>query len=248
MATETTKVTANYKGGPKFVTETKGIWKLVETALQHLRVVMVCGLPGVGKTFTAQEADANCITVNMSEDTMVQELFCTWKVTKDGMELHDGPVMIAFREGRLLVINELSRASGAVKDALLGALDSRDSATVTLPDGETVRVNKGFRCVITSNESADELDPALRDRCEAVIDVSEPHPALIAALNQAWANLGDVVNDSYSDPDRRISTRASFAYAKLRTAGVDKKMAITLAYGAKRAKDIETVFSLREVK
>jgi MoxR-like ATPase len=221
-------------------------WALLDTALQHLRVIAVCGLPGVGKTFTAQGDNSSAVSLNLSEDTCVQELFGHYVPEGNQFVYHDGPVVTAFREGKVLVVNELGRASGAVKDALLGILDSKHSARITLADGETVTAHKNFRCVLTSNDSADDLDPALRDRCEAVISVDAPHPGLISALNKEWAKLGDVVGDSYKDADRRISTRASFAYAKMRNAGVDRKIAGTLAYG-NRSEDILNTFSMRGV-
>jgi MoxR-like ATPase len=223
-------------------------WSLLDTAIQHLRVVCVCGKPGIGKTFTAQggENPSNTVSLNLSEDTVVQELFGHYIPEGNAFVYHDGPVVTAFREGKTLVINELSRASGAVKDALLAVLDSKDSARITLADGETVTANRNFRAVITSNDTADELDPALRDRCECVINLVDPHPGLISALNSAWAGLGDAVKDSWKDSSRAISTRASFAYAKLRNAGVDMETASVLAY-AERAKDITDTLKLRGV-
>lgn len=223
-------------------------WTLLDTAMRHLRVVCVCGKPGIGKTFTAQGGShpTNTVSLNLSEDTVVQELFGHYIPEGNAFVYHDGPVVTAFREGKTLVINELSRASGAVKDALLSILDSKDSARITLADGETVTASKNFRAVITSNDSADELDPALRDRCETVINLTDPHPGLISALNTAWAGLGDAVKDSWKDTSRAISTRASFAYAKLRNAGVAQDTAAILAY-SERAKDITDTFKLRGV-
>jgi MoxR-like ATPase len=224
-------------------------WTLLDTAIKHLRVVCVCGKPGIGKTFTAQGGNnpTDAISLNLSEDTVVQELFGHYVPKGNEFVYHDGPVVTAFREGKTLVINELSRASGAVKDALLAILDSKESARITLADGETVHANKNFRAVITSNDSADDLDPALRDRCECVINLIDPHPGLIEALNSAWAGLGDAVKDSWKDQTRAISTRASFAYAKLRNAGVPQDTAAILAY-SERAKDITDTLKLRGVQ
>ena len=223
-------------------------WQLVNTAMEHLRIVCLCGKPGIGKTFAGlnQTNNPTVVSVNLSEDTVVQELFGHY-VPKGGEFVYaDGPVVSAMRHGHTLVINELSRASAAVKDALLGALDSKESAKLTCSDGNTVSAHPNFRAIITSNESADELDPALRDRCETVINLTEPHPDLIKALNSALSGLGDAVMASYADPDRAISTRASFAFAKLLSASVPSEVSAKLAY-ADRATDILDTLKMRGV-
>ncbi len=223
-------------------------WGLVDTAMKHLRVICLCGKPGIGKTFAGlnQTGNPTVVSVNLSEDTVVQELFGHY-VPKGGEFVYaDGPVLSAMRHGHTLVINELSRASSAVKDALLGALDSKESAKLTCSNGDTVTAHAGFRVIITSNESAEELDPALRDRCETVINLVDPHPDLIVALNSVLAGLGDAVKASYADADRAISTRASFAFAKLIAAGVKSDVSATLAYG-ERATDILNTFKMRGV-
>jgi MoxR-like ATPase len=221
-------------------------WKLVDTAIAHLRVICVCGKPGIGKTYTAQGGDnpTDVISMNLSEDTVVQELFGHYVPQGNQFVYRDGPVIVALREGKTLVINELGRASGAVKDALLGALDSLKSARITLASGETVSAHPDFRCIITSNDSADELDPALRDRCETVINLTEPHPELVKALNRELDGLGDAVRESYADPDRAISTRASFAFCKMLKADVPFETAALLAYG-NRASDFLNTLKLR---
>ncbi len=223
------------------------MWKMVETAIEHLRVVCVCGKPGIGKTYAAQNGQnpEGVVSVNLSEDTVVQELFGHYVPEGNRFVYHDGPVIDAMRNGKVMVVNELGRASRAVQDALLGALDSIASARVTLPSGETVTAHNGFRAIITSNDTVENLDQALRDRCESVINLTEPHPDLVKALNEAMPSLGDAVRESYSDPDRAISTRASFAFAKLVNAGVPEKVAGTLAYGP-RADDILNTLRLRK--
>jgi MoxR-like ATPase len=222
-------------------------WAMVATAIRHARVVLLCGAPGVGKTFAALNAPGaanGIVALNLSEDTVVQELFGHYVPQGGQFVYRDGPVIVALREGRTLVINELSRASGAVKDALLGALDSMQSAKITLPSGETVTAHDSFRAIITSNESSAELDAALRDRCETVVNLTEPHPELIAALNRAMPQLGDAVRDSYADPDRAISSRAAFAFARLQASGVDVDVAAYLTF-AERASDILNTLKLR---
>lgn len=227
-------------------TNTKvNMWGLVDTAIQHLRVICLCGKPGIGKTFAGlSSSNSKVISVNLSEDTVVQELFGHYVPKGNEFVYADGPVVSAMRNGYTLVINELSRASGAVKDALLGALDSKESAKLTLSNGDNLVAHYDFRCIITSNESADELDAALRDRCETVINLSTPHPNLIVALNNSLSGLGDAVEASYADIDRAISTRASFAFAKLINASVDSAIAGQLAYG-QRSQDVLNTFKMR---
>jgi len=74
--------------------------------------------------------------VTLDEDRMVQELLGHYIPKGGEFVWHDGPVSLAVRKGGL-IINELPRASGAVKDMLLSVLDNPGSFSISLPTART---------------------------------------------------------------------------------------------------------------
>jgi nitric oxide reductase NorQ protein len=212
-------------------------WQLFETAVKHLNRVFLVGPPGVGKTFAAQHAvrenNQKVISITLSEDVVLQELLGHFIPRGGEFVWHDGPLTTAIREGSLVVVNELGRASSSVKDAMLGVLDAPDVCQIVLPTGEVVRPVATFTIIATSNSGVDELDPALADRFECVIVVSVPHPALIQHMNSLVSGLGELVSRSYAEPAKAISPRAALTYAKLVDAKVPQDRAAAVAFGAK---------------
>lgn len=218
----------------------KPMWELFEVAVKHLNRVFVVGPPGVGKTFAAQHAareNQQVISITLSEDVVLQELLGHYIPKGGEFVWHDGPLTTAIREGSLVVVNELGRASSSVRDAMLGVLDAPDVCQIVLPTGEVVRPVATFAIIATSNSGVEELDPALADRFECVIVVNAPHPKLIEHINNVVPGLGTLVNKSYAEPAKAISPRAALTYANLRDKGVEAVKAATVAFGAK-GKDI----------
>jgi midasin (ATPase involved in ribosome maturation) len=231
-------------------------WEDLDLAVKHLRVVYVWGAPGIGKTTQAlhlldgylqergkaHKADTACSTT-LNEDKVAQELFGHYLPGDGGkFNWHDGPVTMAMRNGAL-VLNELARASGAVLDAMLEVLDGSRVARIALANGESLTPHEGFKVIATSNSDVKQLDPALRDRFEAILYVERPHPDTIAALNEGVAGLGDVIADSYRDASRALSVRQGFTLAKLIAQGVDRAAAGRLAF-AERWGDIDSALKL----
>lgn len=252
----------------------KANWALFDVAVKHLNRIFLVGPPGVGKTFAAQKSAGKrgCINVTLSEDVVLQELLGHFIPKGGEFVWHDGPLTCAMRNGDLAVVNELGRASSAVKDAFLGVLDSPDVCQVVLPgcsgcsgkaqtngngDGadhqvcnvchgsgtETVRPGKTFAVIATSNTGPEELDPALADRFECVLTVKVPHPDLVDYLDGEVPGLGQIVSKSYAEESKIISPRKALTYAKLLDKKVSQEQAAQVAFGV-CAKDILTSMKL----
>lgn len=232
-------------------------WAMFDLALKYLDRIYLYGAPGLGKTYAATHSrqdqtrfkvkQREVVNATLSDDIVLQELIGHYMPKGTEFVWHDGPVITAMRSGQLLVLNELARASAAVKDAMLGVLDGNGSAAIPLPSGEIVQPGAGFQVVATANSSTDDLDPALADRFEAVVWVNTPHPKMIEALNQEVKGLGTAVEASFKDsPERAISPRSAFTFTKLVKAGVNAKQSAQLAFGA-RAADIVAAFKLSGV-
>lgn len=216
-------------------------WEMFDIAVKHLRVVYIWGPPGIAKTHHSIDLLTEHLHANVSkkavptittlnEDKVWQELMGHYLPTDGGgMQFHYGPLAQALMGGAVIV-NELCRASGAVLDGFLEVMDGQHVAQISMPDGKTISPHEHFKMVATANEPVDSLDPALQDRMQVVIKVTEPHPATIEALNTGYRGLGDIIRDSYRNVAHAMSVRAGFTFAELVKQKVDFEIAGRMAF------------------
>lgn len=221
-------------------------WILAAMAVKIRERVFLHGPPGVGKSHLASR-DGQPISITLSEDVSVQELMGHYIPTGAEWSFHYGPVSIAFKEGRLLVLNEIGRASGPVRDFLLVILDNPDVARLTLPSGETLRPAPGFKVIATSNTPLAELEHALRSRFQAEVHLPSPHPEIIRKLDRQYPRLGQALADSFKDPERALDPRRVMSFAEMLQEGIPLKQAAVLAFGD-AAPDVLAAFSAAGVK
>jgi len=218
-------------------------WDLAESAVQAGATrLLLWGPPGVGKSRWALDVLSGGrqhppVRVYLNQDLTAQELLGHWVPQGQEFRWHHGPVAWAWLYGTGLVVDEIGRASGPVLDLMLAVLDDQETARLVLPSGEEIRPSLGFAAICTSNNPPDDLDPALVDRFDVILHVPSPHPALIARLNGALQGLGNVVCDSYKDPERAISPRRALVFARFVKAQVPAEAAAKLAFG-ERAEDV----------
>lgn len=214
-------------------------WAIAEAVLPHADRVLLYGPPGTGKTYAAQSDREGrpVYSVTLTEDTAAVELRGHWVPSAGGAFVwQDGPALRAFREGAVLVINEIDHASPDVLSLIHAICDERGSARLTLPNGETVHRGEGFRCVASMNGKPEDLPAAVRDRFSVAIEIDRPHPRALAALpdDLRAAASGTAC---HPDADRRISLRSWLAYAALRQT-VPAEMAAAAVFGPSRAADV----------
>lgn len=215
-------------------------WDLVAKVISYSRTTLLSGPPGTGKSYSAHTADLDgrkVYTVTLTPDTPAAELRGHYVPVGGEFVWRDGPVISAWRDGARLVINEIDHAGGDALSFLLAALDSPETARLTLPTNETVRPADRFQVVATMNGDPDrDLPAALRDRFPVRISIEEAHPQGIQALPEDLrdAAAGTVTAD---DPERRITLRAWLAYADLR-GKVGAETAANAVFGTDRGPDI----------
>ena len=205
-------------------------WTLAETAVKSRERVFLHGPPGVGKSFLASKA-GQPLSITLSEDLSVQELMGHYVPIGTEWTFRYGPVSKAFKEGRILILNEIGRASGAVRDFLLPVLDGSDVARLTLPSGETLLPGAGFKVIGTANTPPDTLDPALRSRFQAEVHLSSPHPEIIRKLDRHYPGLGRALADSFKDPERALDPRRVMSFVETLQLGIPLRQAASLAFG-----------------
>jgi MoxR-like ATPase len=218
-------------------------WNDIETVLVSCKRVILRGKPGTGKTTTPiliQHAQQKPFySVTLTDDSSVQECVGHW-FPKGGGEFtwHDGPFALAWRgnegKGGLLVINEITKASGAVLTELYNFLDDESIALKTLPSGEMIRPGPEFKVVATTNDEFQMLPEALLDRFEARITIDVPHPQAIARLAEPYRTF---TQNCYKNPKNDVSLRDMYALSNLVGKGVEPRVASACVFG-ERGDDI----------
>lgn len=183
------------------------------------RVLLHSESPSTGKsylaTFGGLREGQKVYTVQVQEDGSTADLLGCYVLRDKEMVWSHGVGIRAWIDGARLVIDELDHASAEVRSFLHRLLDDPEFAQITLPTGEIVRPAEGFQVVATMNGQPEDLPEALRSRFPVVIEMTEPNPAAIQALPddlQVMARNTAVNND----PDRRITLRVWYEFAKLR--------------------------------
>jgi len=174
----------------------------------------------------------------------------------------DGPVLIAWRFGRKLIVDEIDLISGPAMSFMRGVANDARVARLTIPDPsmagmseeelakfmlagngqQILRPTPGFGIVATMNgDPKVDLDIPLADRFPVKVYIPEPHPNAIASLPD---DLQEIARRTAreTDEDRRIGIRSWKEFARLRTA-VGENMAMAAIF-AERSDDVSDALKL----
>lgn len=195
-------------------------WPMVEAVIRGSRLTILYGPPGTGKTTAAVNAardlGRSLYNVTLTDETPAAELRGHFIPQGSEWRWMDGPALSAFRNGGMLVLNEIDKASLDCLDFLHGLLDDPTVSALTLPSGETVFPHADFVVVATTNRTPGDLPDAIADRLAAAIHIGTPHPDAINSLPDDLKVPAANAAANDRDPDRPATLRRWKVYATLR--------------------------------
>ncbi len=165
---------------PKYI----GPRRIVEMAVATLatdRALLLVGLPGTAKTWLSEHLAAaisgdSTLLVQGTAGTDEDALRYGWNYARliaegpSEQALVPSPVMAAMQAGKLVRIEELTRISADVQDALITLLSEK---TLPIPELNTeVQARRGFNVIATANDrdrGVHEMSAALRRRFNTVV-------------------------------------------------------------------------------
>jgi nitric oxide reductase NorQ protein len=158
--------------------------------------VLLYGPPGTGKTALVEAAFPDVLTIAGTGDTMVDD-FCGSFIplpANGGYEFVYGPLVVAMREGRPLLVDDATLIPPKVLAVLYPAMDGRGVITLPAYRNEHVHAVDGFYVIAGHNPGVHGaiLTDALASRFEVHIEVTTdwdlarhlgvPTPAINAAI------------------------------------------------------------------
>jgi len=147
------------------------LWRLREAGVPAL----LYGPPGTGKTSMIEAAFTDLVTVAGDNDTTVADLVGEYTQNPDGTyEFVHGPLVIAMREGRALLIDDATLIPANVLAVLYPALDGRREIYIKAHKNEVVKAAPGFYVIAGHNPGAHGavLTEALSSRFCFQVEVS----------------------------------------------------------------------------
>lgn len=172
--------------------------------------VLLYGPPGTGKTAMVEAAFPDLLTVAGTGDTIVDDFLGNYVPLPDtgGYEFVHGPLVVAMRHGRPLLVDDATLIPPKVLSVLYPAMDGRGVIHIPAHRNETVHATDGFYVIAGHNPGVHGavLTEALASRFGVHIEVTtdwdlakrlgvaKPAIAAAVALNQdlatghiAWA-------------------------------------------------------------
>ncbi len=190
----------SFEVSPKYI----GNARLIEIAVATLatdRALLLYGIPGTAKSWTSAHLSAaiagdSTLLIQGTAGTDESAIRYGWNYARLLVEgpspaaLVVSPMMRAMQDGKLARIEELTRISSEVQDALITILSEK---TLPVPElNMEVQARKGFNVIATANN---------RDK-----GVNELSSALVRRFNTVILPLPDKLEEEVEIVDRRVAS------------------------------------------
>lgn len=160
--------------------------EVLQIARQNQLNPFLTGAPGTGKTALCEAAfGAELITVVISGDTEVSDLIGGYVPDGDTFTWVDGPVLVAVKEGRPLLLDEIALGDPKVLSTIYALMDGRNEINVTSnPQIGVVKAQPGFFVLGATNPKAPgaRMSEALLSRFSIHVEVTTDW-VLVSKLN-----------------------------------------------------------------
>ncbi len=196
------KLDSGFDITPKYI----GNERLIEIAIATLatdRALLLFGLPGTAKSWLSEHLAAaisgtSSLLIQGTAGTDESAIRYGWNYARLLAEgpsrnaLVESPMLRAMESGRICRVEELTRISGEVQDALITILSEK---TLPVPElNVEVQAVKGFNVIATANnrdKGVNELSSALLRRFNTVVlPVPDSLEDEVTIVNQRSAQLG----------------------------------------------------------
>jgi nitric oxide reductase NorQ protein len=157
--------------------------------------VLLYGPPGTGKTALVEAAFPDLLTIAGTGDTIVDDFLGSFiPLPEGGYEFVYGPLVVAMRQGRALLVDDATLIPPKVLSVLYPAMDGRRVITIPGYRNERVEAADGFYVIAGHNPGVHGaiLTEALASRFDVHIEVTTdwdtarhlgvPAPAVAAAV------------------------------------------------------------------
>lgn len=216
-------------------------WERAEKAVdcRMAERILLYGPPGTAKTeFTFRKAQANgwgYVYQILTEETPASDLAGHFIIKGGDTVWCDGSLLRAARESHerpvIYCLDEIGRASADAMSYTLLALQNPESMRIVTRTGEIVQPKPGnWQVICTTNGEPTELPDPVRDRLHVAIEITHPHPDLVASLQFPESQR------AVTSSSREFSTRAILTYDRLRVAGWSIEDAAKLVWDPASAK------------
>ena len=221
-----------------------------ELAMLKPYPVMLMGATGCGKSYAvrhvANQAQSIYSAINAHPAMDISQLIGMYRpANEDGnvvVEWEHGVLTEAVEKGMTFFFEEATRMSPEAAGRLFGILDTTNRYYNLMErGGADIKVHDDFWLVATANPTGNgyhtqALDPALRSRFAAIIEVTEPiadEKAILADMlpgfTEYQTKMWRFILDSRRSPESSINTRDMVLACKLINKGFTPMRAIELS-------------------
>lgn len=242
------KATPKPKAEPKTVklTNTSPWYVILAAVLPLVRRVLLIGPPSTGKSTTAMLTAGTKHRVTMTETTAREDLIGMFHLIDGATKFVDGCFTTAMRTGAAVLTDEIDRRSPECESLFFSLID--DKPHITLPTGELVEAEDGYKVLMTTNESIDTLPPAIQDRIEIIINANTPHPDALSAVAESAKSVVMGYYGGIPVPTIRLhpTVRRMRTFHTLLAGGIPQELAARLVFGKDGAKEVLSALTSAE--